>query len=529
MADDERETTVHGNISDESPSNERKSKTFSTSSSTHASAQPFFFGNFIRSCGRPSNEDDGRVRMSTNGGGGGSHGDGTDGCFGIKVGGGGNKIPVAAEKDENEDDPTAVIAHAMNTLSVQEREQAYEDMHGVSAMVRETSHLIAESLHQMEYHIQRIHHKPAYDLAVTIRGDYVHDPKLRLMFLRADRFDPELAAKRLTRFMDMKLKLFGHDRLCQGHIGIDDLDDDARFMVESGMIQILPSRDSRGRVVIVGSSNDHVRWQRTAQSTLQMVYYTLMCASEDETSQKMGAAAIVYGLGQEEHTVDSEKRNSVWGCTNVMFSVPLRLEVTHFCMNNTGFHFSMVAKAAGLFDRARFRVHIGSHMECTYVLLSFGLPSELLPFTPECELKTGNHTKWIQRRIFKEHELRRVGAFSGIDLPSRNDVLLGHGKPNQNHPGNQRLKELCEISIDEYNQADRQSKTKAAARIIREILHPSNSLGRIDHNGVRGRFLKRQDCKNKSGWWVEETDDDVLIDKVCNKFRTVRKMRRNDA
>jgi hypothetical protein len=191
----------------------------------------------------------------------------------------------------------------------------------------------------MEQCLQKIRHKPTYDLAITIRADYVWDPKLRLMFLRADRFDPKLAAKRLIRFMDMKLKLFGRNKLCQWHIGIADLDDDARFILESGIFQCLPRRDSRGRVVAVVSSNDHMRLQRTAQSTLQAVFYSYLCVSEDETNQKMGFVSIVYCLGQEERAIDSEKRNSVSECTKVTLCVPLRLEVTHFCMNSTGFHF----------------------------------------------------------------------------------------------------------------------------------------------------------------------------------------------
>jgi hypothetical protein len=116
--------------------------------------------------------------------------------------------------------------------------------------------------------------------------------------------------------MDWKWKLFGHDKLCQWHICMDDLDDNARFILGSGMLQTLPSGDSRGRVVIVISSNDHMRLQRTTQSTLQMVFYTLMCATEDETNQKMGFALIVYCLGQEERAVDSEKRNSVSECAS---------------------------------------------------------------------------------------------------------------------------------------------------------------------------------------------------------------------
>jgi hypothetical protein len=485
-----------------------------SSSSMHA-AQPFFYEDLMRSCGARSDD---RVMMRSDGGG------GMDGCLGIKLGAGGIKTTITAEKV---DDPTTVIAQAMNNLTIQEREHAYEDMHGVSEMVQETPQLIAETLYQMEHCLQKIHHKPAYDLAISIGGDYVRDPKLLLMFLRADRFDPELAAKRLIKFMDWKLKLFGRDKLCQWHIGLDELGDDAKFMVESGIMQTLPSRDSRGRVVIVGSSNDHVRLQRTSQSTLRMVFYTLMCAAEDETNQKNGSVAIIYGLGQEEQAVDPEKAKSAWEGTNVTLAVPLRFEVTHFCMKSTGSYFSMVAKAAGLFDRARFRVHLGSPVECAYALLSFGLPSALLPFTPECELKTGNHMNWIQRRNVKEQELRRVGVFSGIDLPRRNDVLLGKGKPIQSHPGNQRLKELCEISLDAYNKANRQSKTVWAVKIVQEILYPSDSLGRIGNVGVGGRFLKPQDCKSKSGWWVEETDEEVLIEKVCSKFRTVRKMKRD--
>jgi hypothetical protein len=136
-----------------------------------------------------------------------------------------------------------------------------------------------------------------------------------------------------------------------------------------------------------------------------------------------------------------------------------------------------------------------------------------------------NHKKWIQRRIVKERELRRVGVFLGIDLPRRNDVLFGQGKPMQRHPGNQRLQELCHFYLDEYNKAGRRNKAPVAGRIVQEILHPSDRLDGIvgHHGGLQGRFLKRHDGKSKSGWWVEETEEAVLIEKVSNAFRSLRK------
>jgi hypothetical protein len=84
-------------------------------------------------------------------------------------------------------------------------------MHGVSAMVQETPKLITKILNQMEQCLDKIHHKPASDQAIAIQEDYVQDPKLHLMFLQADRFGPELAAKKLIKLFDWKLRIFGEE------------------------------------------------------------------------------------------------------------------------------------------------------------------------------------------------------------------------------------------------------------------------------------------------------------------------------
>jgi hypothetical protein len=481
-------------------------------------AQPSFFGNFMRSPGSPS--DDPTV-MRTDGG-------CTDGCLGIRMGGGGIKAAMTTEMEENKDDPTILIANAMSNLTLQEREQAYEDLHGVAATVHETPELIDETLNQMEHCLQKIHRKAGYDLAMSILPEYVQDSKLRLMFLRAERFNADLAAKRFVNNLDWKLKLFGKEKLCQSYIGLDDLDKDARAMVDTGLYQVLPARDSRGRVIVAAGASHLNRLHRSNQSTLQMAYYILLSLAEDEINQKLGMVCICYGLGQTESDMSSENIISIQDLADQAHSMPIRIEATQYLARPSGMQhvLNLVAKSYVFVHRARLRVHFGTHVECTYAILSFGLPSSSLPFTDEGELKTDNHKKWIKRRIVKEQELHRFGVFTGIDLPSRNDVLLGQGKPIQHHPGNQRLRDLCEIYLDEYNEADRQSKTLVAAKIMRLILHPSDPLGRTGHGGVGGRFLKRKDCKSKSGWWVEEKDEDALIDKVCNTFRTIRKQKR---
>jgi hypothetical protein len=462
-------------------------------------------GNFVPSCGAPSNER----RRATGG-----------------VGSFGGVEPNMVEEDE---DATVLIAKTMNQLSIKDREQAYEDLHGVSAAVHETPALIAESCHNLELCLQKIRHKPAYDMAQSIQSSYVQDPRLRLMLLRAERFDANKAARRLVKFLDWKLKLFGPERLCQWHIGLDDLDADARFMVESGLSQILPERDSRGRVVTVLAANYIRRMRRSSPSVLQMSYYIMMTIVEDESNQKNGIVGICYGLGTDEMDMSAEARKSTWEGTSLVSCMPMRVEAAHFCTPSSRMHFAsnLIGRSVGMFIQARLRIHCGTHLECAYALLTFGLPISTLPFTTESELKLGNHKSWVQRRIVKDQELERAeGSFSGIELPGRNDVLLGKGRPIQEHPGNLRLHDLVRLYMDEYNQANRNGgRTIVTQKIIHDVMFPSSNdlMDSVTNRAEGGRFLKRRDDNLKSGWWEEVTDEEVVFEKVSNAIRGVRK------
>jgi hypothetical protein len=440
---------------------------------------------------------------------------------------------IASVVELEDGDPMELMAKEMNRLSLQERERAYEDLHGVSVMVHESPELIHAALPTMEYHLQRIRHKPAYTLAEAHRKEYVQDANFRLMFLRAERFDVEKAANRLVRWLTWKLDLFGKEKLCEKHIGLDQLDADARVMVETGIMQILPERDSCGRAVQALALRYRYHWGKSSKALLQMFFYIAMVAAEDETNQKNGMVIILYGLGIEMSPIDPsalghiDEKYEILGYSSITTCLPIRWDAVHFLTTSRALQYSMAmfTKTIGWHVRARLRVHIGSHLEGQYGLLSFGLPSSLLPFTDECELKTNNHKKWIQRRLVKDHEvLRRQQSnpnyvFPGIDLPGRNDVLLGQGRPIQDHSGNRRLHELVETYFGEYNNAPKDGgKADVARKIILEIRKPP-ALGGAASIRSQARFLQLSKFR---GWWEEVTDEDVQIEKVCNRLRNAR-------
>ena len=146
------------------------------------------------------------------------------------------------------------LAREMNGLSMKEREQRFEEMHGVSSFIDETPSFVAEALWKLDQELASIPQKSAYNLAYSMDRSYVEDNKFRLMFLRADLFDAKKAAERLVLFFEKKLKFYGPATLVRS-ILMSDLGDDDITTLKSGVFQILPSRDRAGRPILFLCSN----------------------------------------------------------------------------------------------------------------------------------------------------------------------------------------------------------------------------------------------------------------------------------
>ena len=152
-----------------------------------------------------------------------------------------------AEGIERLDAPVTLIARAMNSLSVGEREKGYEDLHGVADQVAETPQLLEAKLKEFDQAMMSIEEKPAYELAIARDPAFVESERVK--FLRCENYDPLRAAKRMVKFFQSKLELWGKERLHR-RILLSDLDKDDRASLNSGSAQCLPSRDSAGRAVM---------------------------------------------------------------------------------------------------------------------------------------------------------------------------------------------------------------------------------------------------------------------------------------
>ena len=89
----------------------------------------------------------------------------------------------------------------------------------------------------------------AYLLALQQKPEYVDDVEFRIQFLRAEKYNPILAATRMISFLDIKLELFGKELLTKKYITLADMNEDDISALNSGFIQIIPLKDRSGRYI----------------------------------------------------------------------------------------------------------------------------------------------------------------------------------------------------------------------------------------------------------------------------------------
>lgn len=99
---------------------------------------------------------------------------------------------------------------------------------------------------------------------------------------------------------------------------------------------------------------------------------------------------------------------------------------------------------------------------------------------------------------------------SKITEPTKGDVLLGRGKPFQNHPGNQRMLTIVDSHKESYLGVKRDKKRAIVEEVIREI----------QEDGAR--FLKR----SEDGHFWNEVESAISFEKVSHALRS--KVRRPD-
>ena len=130
----------------------------------------------------------------------------------------------------------------------------------------------------------------------------------------------------------------------------------------------------------------------------------VMVALQDEETQKRGVVGIYYGVGQTVTVPGRAAEN--WKSFKAL---PWRIVAFHYCVDNAQLHKNPLFWLGNAFQNkvvGRFRLHAGSDTECIYTLLTFGIPQEAIPVSPNGSVDLSSHStilKMIESRDNRIH------------------------------------------------------------------------------------------------------------------------------
>ena len=136
------------------------------------------------------------------------------------------------------------------SLPEDERIRLMRERYGQEEDILENPAFISDSLQRFDVAMDSIPNKEAYETALFINPEYVESSKLRLAFLRADRFDAENAARRMANFWEAKVQLFGIDNVFNSHLSLFDFQEKDFPALACGSIRLMPRLDNAGRGIL---------------------------------------------------------------------------------------------------------------------------------------------------------------------------------------------------------------------------------------------------------------------------------------
>jgi hypothetical protein len=330
---------------------------------------------------------------------------------------------------------TATNAEAIEKLWAKERyemsggdrEATSYELHGVvSRAVVETPELISKALQEFDIELNLLYNNNNNNdndnnnnnqssSSPHASNTYIQSSTFRLRFLRAELFNITKSVHRYCICIELLVEYFG-DFALQRQLFLSDLNKDEMKMLKEGTIQILPTRDTLGRRIMVFIGNVG------ASYTLQIInkvglYLIFQILAEDITTQRNGIVSIsVVQNGGEDVQLRMEnegpdKFRQLF--TKVLYGAPCRFTGVHICFQQSssgsssnfvdGFFMRNMIRPLFLFiigkpGRKVLRIHSGSSIECDYSLKTFGIQVDDIPLTHTGTVKVKNHSRWIKVR-----------------------------------------------------------------------------------------------------------------------------------
>mmetsp|Transcript_22443 Transcript_22443/g.29494 ORF Transcript_22443/g.29494 Transcript_22443/m.29494 type:complete len:366 (+) Transcript_22443:11-1108(+) len=306
------------------------------------------------------------------------------------------------------------LQEELNALPEEERIRVQQDKIGEEdETYDETPEFVNFKIKALAEVIEAIDEKEAYETALFINPQYVESDELRLSFLRADRFDEVQAAKRMVRYWERKVDLFGTESAFKPSVSIMSLKEKDYAAVAKGGLGVLPLVDAGGRGMFYSRLSE---WEPNMDTMHRLFWYTahviLFDSEIGETTQRRGII-MVGGSGNPDfdrihpfHSLMEFQQFARLQCHDFINALPVRCITPHIFSPNA-FTLSMIEHTlyhmGSKFRKAMSVYDVTQAPSNMAALGSYGIPPNSIPTDVGGTLDYNYH-QWLYDQIFDEFD-----------------------------------------------------------------------------------------------------------------------------
>ncbi|KAL7450329.1 hypothetical protein ACHAWC_002272 [Mediolabrus comicus] len=293
---------------------------------------------------------------------------------------------------------------------------------------------IAGSLSAVQRELSKIPatEKAALAHAHSLKPEIFDDDHV-LQFLWTEKFDAELAAKRLVRYWNDRFRLFGPDKFVLPLTLKGALKDDS-LALSRGYVQLLADTDTAGRAVLYLDWSSHEPSIGYSEDSMHRVFwYMAHVAAEDPKILEAGFVLVIYPQEARLDQFDHSLWNTI--ADSCRFSLPIRWRATHVVHPNRFFSIIHPVFMASLPQDVQDRVivHSGTKMKVLANLLRYCLPWDKIPADIGGCLDI-EFDQWLSERMAKE-DIQQLQKPSSITSSSSVfSSVLSSAEPITNPP-----------------------------------------------------------------------------------------------
>jgi len=235
----------------------------------------------------------------------------------------------------------------------------------------------------------------------------------KLMFLEHDRGNAEEAARKIARYWDLRLSVFGPDRCFLPMTLKGAMKEQAVPMLKSGIMQLLPVTDTAGRSVLYYCPSRRNLSEFNTQQELMCTWFLTETIMEAPELRRRGMVILINQMNTTPYHYSSA---FVKICGEMQRCMPVTMRATHICHQSRMFNYVIHPMARYLLPkstRVRTKVHYGTTGEILMSLATHCLPRSRLPteLGGEIVLDMGI---WLKNRMSMENSAR---PGEGIHVP----------------------------------------------------------------------------------------------------------------